>query len=100
MIKVIRYALFSLFYYCEKPVMDRLGRHRQNGHFMVVIRTQFRYSRSQPGDEYSHQGEIIGVNPDHHASQIIKIPIVHWHTSSPCLRPAVSSLGACPTPAP
>jgi hypothetical protein len=99
MIKVIRYPLFSLFYYWEKPVMDRFGRHPQNGYFTTVIGTQYWLTRPPNSDKNGYQGENSQSTPDRYKAMVIQIPIVPRHTSSPCLGPAVSSLGACPTPA-
>jgi hypothetical protein len=100
MITVIRGSLLSLFYYWKKPVTGRLGRSHQNGHFIVVIGTQEWFSLSPQSYENWFQGEYRRLITDHHTTGIIQIPIAFRHTEIPCLRPAVSSLGACPTPAP
>ena len=100
MIKVIRDSLWCLFYYWEKLVMDRLGRPSQNGYFMVVIRAQYWFLFSPDNHEYRFRGERSRSIPDLHTPAIIQIPIVpRRHFVPPCLGPAVSSLGACPTPA-
>ncbi len=100
MITVIHDSQLSFYYYWRKPVMDRLGHHRQNGYFMVVIRPQYCFSLAPEIYDQWFQGENNRSIPDHRTPGTIQIPIVPRHTSSPCLRPAVSSLGACPTPAP
>jgi hypothetical protein len=97
---VIRITLLRLFYYRDKPVTGGLGRYSQNHRFIIVIRPQGRFvlspandkNRVQAGDKQS----ITGL----HIPGVIQIPIVFWHFEIPCLRPAVSSLGACPTHAP
>jgi len=99
MTTVILNSLWCLFYYWKKPVTDRLGHPRQNGYFIVTIRPQYWFSLSPNSDEYWHQGENSRLNTSLHSPDIIQIPIVSQHTEIPCLRPAVSSLGACPTPA-
>jgi len=99
MITVIRIAPFGLFDYWKKPVTGRLVRSRQNRQFIVVIGTQNWFSLSPKSDENWFQGENSRIIASLHTPGIIQIPIVFRHTASPCLRPAVSSLGACPTPA-
>ena len=99
MIKVIRDPLWRLFYYWEKLVMDRLGRHRLNGHCTVVIRPQYWFLFSPNSHEYRFRGERSRSIPGLHTPAVIQIPIVPRHFVPPCLRPAVSSLGACPTSA-
>jgi hypothetical protein len=99
MITVIRDSLFSLFFYCEKSVMGRLGRYSQNHHFIVVIEIQDWSSPSSESYENWFQGENSRLIASLYTTGIIQIPIELRHTISPCLRPAVSSLGACPTPA-
>ena len=99
MITFIRDSLLRLFYYWKKTVMDRLGRPRQNGYFIVAIRPQYRFSLPPNSDKYWYQGENSRLIPGIHTLDIIQIPIVLRHTVLPCLCPAVSSLGACPTPA-
>ncbi len=99
MITVIRGSLLSLFYYWKKTVTGRLGRSHQNGHFVVVIGTQDWFSLSPQSYEIGPQAKNSRLNTDLHFPGIIQIPIVFRHTEIPCLRPAVSSIGACPTPA-
>jgi len=99
MITVIRGSLFRLFYYWKKPVTGRLGRSRQNDRFIVVIETQYWLMLFSENYKYWLQTENSRLNTDLHTPRIIQIPIVFRHTEISCLRPAVSSLGACPTPA-
>ena len=99
MITVIRGSPLSLFYYWKNPVTGRLGRSHQNQHFIVVLGTQDWFSLSPQSYEIGLQAENSRLNTGLHTPGIIQIPIVLRHTASPCLRPAVSSLGACPTPA-
>jgi len=100
MINFIHYSLFSVFYYWGKPVMDRLGHHRQNSYFMTVIRRHYWFSTSPNGGENWYQSENTQSNPNSHTPRAIQIPIVPRHFLPPGIHPAVSSLGACPTPAP
>jgi hypothetical protein len=99
MITVIRIAAFGLFDYWEKPVTGRLGQSCQNNRFIVMIGLRDWFSPSPERSENSFQDENSRMIADLHIHGIIQIPIVIRHTESPCLRPAVSSLGACPTPA-
>jgi hypothetical protein len=99
MIAVIRIAPFWLFYYWEKPVTGRLGRSSQNGSFIAVISSQERSALALEGYGNWHRDENGRLITDFHTISTIQIPIAFRHTASPCLRPAVSSLGACPTPA-
>jgi len=99
MITVIRGSPLSLFYYWKKPVTGRLGRSRQNQHFIAVLGTQDWFSLSPQSYEIGIQAENSRLNTDLHTPGIIQIPIILRHSEIPCLRPAVSSLGACPTPA-
>jgi len=99
MITVIRIAPFGLFYYWKKPVTGRLVRSGQNDHFIVVIGLQNRSSLSSEIYENWFQAENSRSNTDLLTPGVIQIPIVFRHTASPSLRPAVSSFGACPTPA-
>jgi hypothetical protein len=100
MITIIRDSPLRLFDYWKKPVTDRLGRSRQNQHFIVVIGTQDWFSLSPESYENELQTEYSRFFTDLHTIRIIQIPIGFRHTASPSLRPTVSSLGACPTPAP
>ena len=99
MITVIRRLPVSLLFYWKKPVTGRPGRSCQSHEFIVVIRTQDWFSPSLESYENELQDENSRFITDIHTTTIIQIPIVFWHTEIPCLRPAVSSLGACPTPA-
>ena len=99
MITVIRGSLFSLFYYWKIPVKVPRGLSFQNHHFNLVIGTQCWIILS-PGNHVNwFQVENSRLTTDLHTTGIIQIPIVFLHTEATCLRPAVSSLGACPTPA-
>ena len=98
MITLIRGSLCSLFYYWKKPVMDRPGQSSQNDRFVVVNGTQEWFSLSPKSYENWVQGKNSRLITDLNTPGIIQIPIVFRHTETPCLRPAVSSLGACPTP--
>jgi hypothetical protein len=89
-----------LFGYWQKPVTGRPGRYRQNHRFIVVTGTQRWLVLSSGNHGNWLQGENFNVLPDLHTTRIFQIPIVSRHTEIPGLRPAVSSLGACPTPAP
>ena len=82
-----------------KTVPDRLGRSGQNHRFSAVIRLQNSSFPFLDGDKSWLQSENNSLITDGHITEIIQIPIVLQHTEIPCLRPAVSSLGACPTPA-
>ena len=99
MITVIRDSPISLLFYWKKPVTGRLGRSSQNDRFIVVIGTQCWFSLSPESYENELQTEYSRFITGLHTTRIIKIPIVFRHTEIPCLGPAVSSLGACPTPA-
>ncbi len=99
MISVIRGSLFSRFDYWKKPVTGHPGRTGQNHRFIVVIRLQSSSSLSLESNENWPQVENSRLTTDLHTTGIIQIPIASRHTEIPCLRPAVSSLGACPTPA-
>jgi len=100
MITVIRGSLFSLFDYCEKSVMGCLGRSSHNGSFIAVISSQERSAMALESYRHWHRNKNGRLITDFHTTSTIQIPIVSRHTEIPCLRPAVSSLGACPTPAP
>jgi len=96
---VIHGSLRSLFEYWQKPVTGRLDRPCQNHRFIAVIRLQNRSGPFLDGDKNWLQPENKPWITDLHIPELIQIPIVSRHTEIPCLRPAVSSLGACPTPA-
>ena len=99
MITIIRGSPISLFDYWKKPVTGRLGRSAQNHRYTVMIGLQVWFSLSPEGYENWFQGENSRLIASLQAPGIIQIPIVLRHTALPCLRSAVSSLGACPTPA-
>jgi hypothetical protein len=99
MITVIRNSLFSLFFYCKKSVTGRLGRSSQNGSFIAVISSQERSALASESYRNWYRSKNSRLITDFHTTSTIQIPIVSRHTGIPCLRPAVSSLGACPTPA-
>ena len=99
MITVIRIAPFGIFYYWKKPVTGYLGRSWQNGPFIVVTGTQEWFSLSPESEGIWFKGENRRLIASLHTTGIIQIPIVYRHADIPCLRPAVSSLGACPPPA-
>jgi hypothetical protein len=96
---VIRDSPLGLFYDRDKPVTGSLGRPGQNDCFVAVTRLQNRPLPLLGGDENWLQPENSPLITDLHIPEIIQIPIVSRHTEITCLRPAVSSLGACPTPA-
>ena len=98
MIAVIHDPPRRLFDYWQKPVKDHLGRLCQNHHFSALIRLQNRSFPFRDGDENWPQPENNPWITDLRIPETIQIPIVLQHTEIPCLRPAVSSLGACPTP--
>jgi hypothetical protein len=96
---VIRGLSLRLFNYWKTPVTGRPGRSFQNHHFNLVIGTQDWLSPSPESYGNGLQTENSKLITDLHTTGIIQIPIVFRHTEIPCLHPAVSSLGACPTPA-
>jgi hypothetical protein len=99
MITVIRGSPLSLLFYWKIPVTGRLGRSHQNQHFIAVLRTLDWFSLSPKSYEIELQAENSRLNTDLHTPGIIQIPIVLQYSEISCLRPAVSSIGACPTPA-
>jgi hypothetical protein len=100
MIDVIRDSPLGLFYYCDKPVTGGLGRSCQNLLFIAAFRPQDWFSLSPKSDANWFQGENSRLIASLRIPGISLIPIAFRHTEILCLRPAVSSLGACPTPAP
>ena len=88
------------FGYWQKPVTGRLGRSGQTIRFSAEIRLQNSSFPFLGGDKNWLQPENNSLMTDLRIPELIQIPIVLQHTEIPCLRPAVSSLGACPTPAP
>ena len=99
MIIVIHGSPRRWFGYWQKPVTGRLGRSGQNNRFCAVIGTRDWFAPSPQRYEKSFQDENSRMIVDLHTPELIQIPIVFRHTEIPCLRLAVSSLGACPTPA-
>ena len=100
MITVAHGSPRRMFGYWQKPVTDHLGRSSQNHRFIAVIRLQNRSYPFLDGDKNWLQPENSPLITDLRIPELIQIPIVFRHTEIPCLCPAVSSLGACPTPAP
>jgi hypothetical protein len=96
---VIRDSPLGLFYDRQKSVTGGLGRPGQNDRFIAVTRLRNRPLPLLGGDENWLQPQNNPLITDLHIPEIIQIPIVSRHTEITCLRPAVSSLGACPTPA-
>jgi len=99
MIAVIHDPPRRWFDYWQKPVTDRLGHSCQNHRFSAVIRLQNSSLPFPDGDKNWLQPENNALMTDLRIPELIQIPIVLQHTEIPRLRPAVSSLGACPTPA-
>ncbi len=99
MIAVIRRSPVSLLSYWKKPVTGRPGQSSQNDRFVVVNGTQEWFSLSPESYENWLQVENNRLITDLHTTGITQIPIVFLRTVPPCLRPAVSSLGACQMPA-
>jgi hypothetical protein len=79
MIKVIRDAFFSLFYYWGKTVMDCFDRHHQDGYFMTGIGTQNWFTRSPNSDESWCQSENSQPTTDRYTPRPIQNPIALWH---------------------
>ncbi len=100
MIAVIRIAPFGVFYYWQKPVTDGLSQSSQNGSFIAVINAQERSTMALESYRKWYRNINSRLITGGYTTAAIRIPIVPRHTEIPCLRPAVSSLGACPTPAP
>ncbi len=99
MITLIRGALLRLFFYWKKPVTGRHGRCCQNDNFIGVARTQDEFFLSSESVENWFQAKISRYTNYYHSTEFTQIPIVFRRTVTPCRRPAVSSIGACPTPA-
>ena len=90
----------GLFDYWQKPVTGDLGRPCQGHHFIAVIRLKNRSFPILDGYKNWLQPENNPLITKPRIPELTQIPIVLQHTEIPCLRPAVSSLGACQTPAP
>jgi hypothetical protein len=99
MIGVIRIAPFGGFYYWQKPVTGGFGRSSQNDSFIAVINSQERSALASESYRNWHRNKNNRLITAGYTAAAIQIPIALRHTASPCLRPAVPSLGACPTPA-
>ena len=99
MIAVVHDSPRSLFDYWQKPVTDHLGRSCQNDCFIAVTRLQNSSFPFPDRDKNWLQPENNPLITDLRIPELIQIPIVLQHAEIPCLGPAVSSLGACPTPA-
>ncbi len=99
MIAVICRSPWRLFCYWQKPVTGRLGRSSQNNSSIAVISSQERSALSSESYRNWLQVENSRFTTDLHTTEIIQFPIVFQQIKTSCLRPAVSSLGACPTPA-
>jgi hypothetical protein len=99
MITVIRNSPLWLFCYWKKPVKGCFCRSCQIDCFIPVTGTQCWLVLSSGSHVNWFQAENNRLITGLHITEIIPIPIELRHTISPCLRPAVSSLGACPTPA-
>ncbi len=99
MITIIRIASFGLFDYWKKPVTGGLDQSSQNGSFIAVINSQERSALASKSYRKWHRNKNSRLITGGYTTAAIQIPIVSRHTEIPCLRPAVSSIGACPTPA-
>jgi hypothetical protein len=99
MIAVICRSPLKFVCYWQKPVMGRLCRTCQNDSFIAMFSSQERSALASESYRCWHRDENRRLFTGGYTSEIIQIPIVFLHTEIPCLRPAVSSLGACPTPA-
>jgi hypothetical protein len=99
MIAVIRDSPFGLFYYWQKPVTGGTGRPGENDRFIAMINSHDRSALATKTYRKWHRNKNSRLITGGYTTAAIQIPIVSRHTAIPCLRPAVSSLGACPTPA-
>ena len=99
MIIIIRNSPLWVFCYWKNPVKGGIDRFCQNDRFIVVSGTQCWLVLSSSNHVNWLQVESNQLITDFHTTKITQIPIVFRHTEIPCLRLAVSSLGACPTPA-
>jgi hypothetical protein len=79
--------------------MDCFDRHHQDGYFMTGIGTQYWFTRPPNSGESWCQSEHSQPTTDRYTTRLIQIPIALGHFVLPWLRPPVSSLVACPTPA-
>jgi hypothetical protein len=97
---VISIAPIGVLYYWPIPVTGGLDRYSQNHPFIVMIGTQDWLSPTPERYKNWFQGKSSRLIASLYITGIIQTPIVLRHFEIHCLRPAVSSLGACPTPAP
>ncbi len=100
MIILIHTETLGLFYYWKKPVTGHPGQYRQIHQFIARIKRQDWIILSPGKHRNGFQGDNERLIACLYSPGFILIPIAFRHTPSPCLYPAVSSLGACPTPAP
>jgi hypothetical protein len=96
---VIRDSSLGLFYYWKKSVTGGPGRPCQNDRFIAVINSHERSALASENYRHWHQNKNSRLITGGYNTAVIQIPIVFRNPEIPCLRPAVSSLGACPTPA-
>ncbi len=99
MIAFIRNSPLWLFCYWKKPVKGCFCRSCQMNCFIAVTGTQCWLVLSSGNHVNWLQVENNRLITDLHTTEITQIPIVFRYTEASCLSPAVSSLGACPTPA-
>jgi len=96
---VIRTASFGVLFYWQKPGKGGLGHSGQNGSSIAVINSQERSALASENHRKWYRNKNSRLITGGYTTAAIQIPIVSRHTEIPCLCPAVSSLGACPTPA-
>ena len=96
---VNRDSPLGLFYDRQKTVTGGLGQSSQNGSFIAVINAQERTAPASKSYGNWHRNINSRLITGDYTTAAIHIPIVSRHTDITCLRHAVSSLGACPTPA-
>jgi hypothetical protein len=96
---VIRDSSLGLSYYWKKSVTGGPGRPCQNDRFIAVINSHERSALASENYRHWHQNKNSRLITGGYTTAVIQIPIVFRNPEIPCLRPAVSSLGACPTPA-
>ena len=97
---VIRDSSLGLSYYWKKSVTGGPGRLCQNDRFIAVINSWEKPALASENDRHWHQNKNRRLITGGYTTAAIQIPIVFRNPEIPCLRPTVSSLGACPTPAP
>ena len=96
---VIRDSPLGLFYDRQKTVTGGLEQSSQNGSLIAAINAQERSALASKSYRDWHRNINSRLITGGYTTAAIQIPIVSRHTDIPCLRHAVSSLGACPTPA-